>query len=75
MSPTAERPRDDEDRRDRRIDLLPGGRYVGIPQNAVTNGYHAVPSRSAKFNTKRDIASTRRGTVNQDGFGFGLTNA
>lgn len=54
MSPRAQGRRDGEGRRDLRIDFLEGGRYVGIPQNAVNKGYDALPSRSAKFNSERD---------------------
>ena len=37
-----------------RIDLLAGGRYVGIPHVAVNGRYDALPPRSAKFNSERD---------------------
>ena len=59
MSPQA-RGRAGEGHNGLRIDLLAGGRYVAPPQNAVHKGYDALPSRSAKFNTKWDnpLAST-----------------
>src|SRR5206468_12567635 len=37
-----------------RIDLLPGGRYVGIPRAAVNGRYDGLPPHSAKFNSERD---------------------
>ena len=54
MSPHVRGRRAGEGHNGLRIDLLEGGRYVAIPQNAVNNGYDVLPSRSVKFNTQRD---------------------
>ena len=56
MSPPVQSCRRGEGHNGLRIDVLEGGRYLGIPQNMVNEGYDALPLLSGlKFNKRRDI--------------------